>query len=914
MTLRIAHTVYDELVAHARAEAPIEACGYIGTKNGLAVDSLRLTNADHSPEHFSFDPAEQFAAVRKLRKAGLQLGAVYHSHPASPARPSQEDIRLAFDPAITYIIVSLASPEPDLRAFLIRNGVVTPEPVEVLQPAQEHIMSYQIPASLAAEIDDLESLVGKFQRHELDAASFKARRVPFGCYEQRRDGSYMVRIRATGGAITPLQLTKIASLSSQYGAKAVHITTRQEFQIHDVALENVIPILRALLTVGLSTRGGGGNTVRNIIVSPDSGVDAHEVFDPSPYAFALTTKLITESDSWTLPRKLKFAFSNSAEDSAFGQFNDVGLITTIRNGVKGFKIYVAGGMGRKPAVGHLLQEFIEADKIYIVGEAVKRLFDQYGNRKNRNAARLRFLWDDLGEARFRALYQAEFDTIAHSSDALLTLDASSPQNTEHSIDAVEDTSSEFLVWKKRYTNAQPQDGLFSVLVPATLGNIENNELLELTQFLAKIGPDTVRATFGQNLRLRNIPEELLGNLYAIVQKISGLADRPVLLANSISCTGADTCKLGICLPKGALRAIERKLSRSNLDLDSIRDFRLNLSGCPNTCGQHMNADLGFYGQAKRKGQKLYPSYRIVAGAVLTDGKARLAQPIGQINAHDLPDFVVGVLARWIEKKPKFASFADYIDAEGADEIRVLSEKYAGVPNFEDDKNYYYDWGSEEIFSLVGRGIGECSAGLFDLIDVDLKAIAAQRKRLTLHPAEAEKTDALYRIVLSASRMLLVTRGIEAPTDAAVFASFLQHFIEAGLVDQSHREVIEIARAHNTAKLLAHEEAVFALANAVKQLYESMDNSLRFPAEKFKQAPIAAPSAVQERDYRGVACPMNFVKVKFNLAQMKVGEHLRVLLDDGQPIENVPRSVTQEGHKVLAQTKHGNYWSVEIEKR
>jgi proteasome lid subunit RPN8/RPN11 len=133
--MRITQAVSDEIVAHAKAEAPIEACGYIGALDGIATETIRLTNADHSPEHFSFDPAEQFAAVRKLRKAGLQLHAVYHSHPASPARPSQEDIRLAFDPAIYYVIVSLALAVPDLRAFFIRNGVVTSEQVEVVQTA-----------------------------------------------------------------------------------------------------------------------------------------------------------------------------------------------------------------------------------------------------------------------------------------------------------------------------------------------------------------------------------------------------------------------------------------------------------------------------------------------------------------------------------------------------------------------------------------------------------------------------------------------------------------------------------------------------------------------------------------------------------------------------------------------------------
>ncbi len=197
-------------------------------------------------------------------------------------------------------------------------------------------MFYDIPATLPGELDELESYIGKYGRGELDAASLKARRVPFGCYEQRKDGTYMVRIRTTGGALTPAQLQVIGSLSQQYGSEAIHITTRQEFQIHDVALENVVPVMRALCAAGLSTRGGGGNTVRNIMISPDAGVSNDEVFDPSPYAFALTSRLISEPDSWVLPRKFKITFSNSEKDTAYAQFNDLGLITKIQNGVLGF--------------------------------------------------------------------------------------------------------------------------------------------------------------------------------------------------------------------------------------------------------------------------------------------------------------------------------------------------------------------------------------------------------------------------------------------------------------------------------------------------------------------------------------------------------------------------------------------------
>jgi len=216
-------------------------------------------------------------------------------------------------------------------------------------------MFYRLPDNLEKEIDDLESLIASHLRGEVDATTLKVRRVPFGCYEQRRPGTYMLRVRTTGGAITPAQLRGLAHISELFGAESLHITTRQEFQIHDVALESVIPALRALLALGLSTRGGGGNTVRNIILSEDAGIGTGEVFDPSPWAFALTSRLIAEADSWNLPRKFKIAFSNSPADSAYAQFNDVGFIATIKDGRAGFKVYVAGGLGARAAVAICLK-------------------------------------------------------------------------------------------------------------------------------------------------------------------------------------------------------------------------------------------------------------------------------------------------------------------------------------------------------------------------------------------------------------------------------------------------------------------------------------------------------------------------------------------------------------------------------
>jgi sulfite reductase (ferredoxin) len=693
-------------------------------------------------------------------------------------------------------------------------------------------MFYQIPDNLAAELDELDSYIARYQSGEIDAATLKARRVPFGCYEQRKDNTYMVRIRTTGGALTPNQLRTIAEISKRFGNEAIHITTRQEFQIHDLALDDVLPVMRELLQVGLASRGGGGNTVRNILVSPDAGVSCDEIFDPSPYAFALTSRLIAEADSWLLPRKYKIAFSNSSADTSYAEFNDLGFVAQLQGGKKGFRVYVAGGLGAKPEVGHLLHDFISADDVYIVATAIKLLFDQHGNRKNRHAARLRFLWNSLGEERFRQLYEEQLKLVREAKPAALLIEDVQQSSTLPPFAPEQDRSPEFEHWKERYVEAQKQPGLVSVLIPIFLGNLKNADAIRLAEFLAPFGNYVLRATFGQNLRLRNIPESYLPNLFHLVREVTELASGPRLVGNSIACTGADTCKLGVSLSKGALSAIAERLKSSTLDLNQIPDFRLNLSGCPNTCGQHMLADLGFYGNVGRREQQMFPAYMVVAGAEIGEGKGRLARQIDRVSAHDLPEFVHEVLKQWMVKKDNYPSFAAYVDREGADEIRGIADRFRDIPTYSENKSYYYDWGAAAPFSLAGKGVGECSAGLFDLIEVDLKS--ARELREEFRTGEAQSDDTLYSISLRCARALLITRSIEAPTDRAVFENFRIHFIESGLIGKRFEPVVAAAQLKDVAALNQLEEEIFALLEAVEALYRSMDNSLRFAAEAAKQ--------------------------------------------------------------------------------
>jgi sulfite reductase (ferredoxin) len=265
------------------------------------------------------------------------------------------------------------------------------------------------------------------------------------------------------------------------------------------------------------------------------------------------------------------------------------------------------------------------------------------------------------------------------------------------------------------------------------------------------------------------------------------------------------------------------------------------------------------------------------------------------------------------------SFTEYLEKQGKQFIRAWCEQHREIPDFDEDKNYYYDWTSTDVFSLAGRGIGECSAGLFDLIDFDLKRLKEIQGQLPVL-GNGQRAEALYQITLSAARMLLITRAIEPRSEAEVFSQYRRHFIEVGLVDGKYLPLVETAENKDLAGIEARADEVLSLAQTMEELYGKMDNSLRFPGEAPK-TPTMAPSGgkpqaepVLIKDFCGVACPMNFVKTKVALESLTSGQRLKVLLDDGAPIQNVPRSVAEDGHKILEQVKEGNHWSVLIEKR
>lgn len=770
---------------------------------------------------------------------------------------------------------------------------------------------YRLPESVVDDLETLRGMVKQFKSGEITAVQFRAFRVPhFGCYEQRESGTYMLRVRLPGGCLLPQQMRALAHVSRTYGNGILHMTTRQDVQVHRVLLDAIHPALVCLHEAGLSTKGGGGNSVRNITACYDAGVCPREVFDVTPYALALSERLLSDPLSYQLPRKYKIAFTGCSKDCSGATVNDVGFIAKRRGDALGFAVYAGGGLGARSRVANLLEEFVPASEAYLVAEAVKKVFDQHGNRKNRHRARLRFLVDEIGFEAFRDLYKRELVELRKAAPP--RLEVPSVRQTESPAGGIDPATAPldgFAEWREINVLPQRQEGYYMVRLPLILGDIGADVLRLLADIVESHGEGTLRTEQHQNAFLRWVPESQLADLHAELSGIGLAVSKPPILRDMISCAGASTCQLGICLSRGLAKALATELDRTDLDLHGLGELKVHISGCPNSCGRHPIAPIGFFGAARRVGGRLAPHYAVVLGGRVEEGQTRLAERQDTVPARNIPAFLRDFLGAFSESG-QYPDFDAFLEADGRQIASTLVSEHKDLPDFEDDKNPYFDWGAERVFSLAGRGPGECGAGVFDLIEVDL--------------ASAE--DALangrhFEAASLAARALLVTRGEQANDDVEAFTLFRDRFVREGLVDPELEGLISAgigaASAPRPGQAFGGDpDHVATLVATVKDLYERMDSSLRFPARAARAEP--APESATTRadsfhDFRGVVCPLNYVKTTLALEQMGDGQLLEVLLDD-EGAQNVPESAARDGHEVLSSVRKGDHWQVIIRKK
>ena len=867
---------------------------------------------------------------------------------------------------------------------------------------------YRIPSTLNGDLDYTQSLIDQFKAGEIQAGQLKSNRVPMGIYEQRKNQHYMLRLRCAGGLVTPEQLAKIAFVGHQLSTSHLHVTTRQEIQIHNVDIEDAIPALKKLEKVGISSAGGGGNTVRNMMVDDRSGLTADEEFDVYPYVEELTSRLIAEKDSFTMPRKYKVAIDTSVATANYSYIADLGLQARIKDGQRGFRVLIAGSAASNAHTGWDVFDFLPEKDLYRAAKALKNWFHKYGNRRNRHKARMRYVFYKYGTEEAKRLYLEEFEELKKDGSIDFEAPALPLEHHKPNFPALK-APTDFETWKRRYahkqTNAEGlKENLWYAYIPLRHGNNSTDFFAEVAEYLGNYGNDVIRFTKKEQIQVRNIPEEYLTNIYAFFKKLGVYQiDYPVVVTNLTCCTGADTCRLGICLPKGAIDGIAKQLLNSDLNLDAIPDFELRMNGCTNICALATWGDLGFSGRVGRVGDDPYPAYTIW---LPVKGKHEIDLQQGYIAAKKIPAFVEDYLRDVIAEQANYADYYEYVAKRGVNIVKDLIAKYKEVAPYSEDPDTFFDFGDDEKFSLIKYGKAECSAGLFDIIEIDQDTIREKRKEVELLigntpqgvPAVLQSDGKqgtskieklLHDIVFSENRMLLVTRGLDPRTDEDVYNGFEKEFIAAGIIPQKFKVLTDKAR--NNESLISEKPLIDELADLLNDLYQNMDDSLQFklPAaqsptdftdntdskeksaesnskeeksvgeengsekeeksvssvksvgpktgseneeksvssvksvgqknrseneQKSSAGELEAISPDVKKDFRGVMCPMNFVKTKIALTPMQSGQILEILLDDGAPIENVPGSVKNEGHTILSTEKVENYWKVLIKKK
>src|SRR5215210_6171393 len=599
-----------------------------------------------------------------------------------------------------------------------------------------------------------------FRQGKISDDDFRRFRLQHGAYGSRLRMDYsMVRIKVPGGEITPEQLEKIASLSEAFSIGSAHVSTRQNIQLHWVQLEDVSEVMRGLVEVGLTTREACGNSVRNVMCSHFAGVCPNEAFDATPYAKAIARFLLRNPMCQNLPRKFKINFS-CCDSHGLVRVADIGLVPTVKKlsssssttttttensgeTIRGFKIYLGGGLGAASFIGHLLEDFTPEDRVLATCMATIRLFDRHGNRQNMARNRMRYLVHETGWEKFQKMVLQERSivemTTSHSTAQLF--DVKSHEDTRQLLPKaprimtklpmlnsnVTRDSSGFDRWL--HTNAVPQkqEGYFTAFITLGAGDITASQLRMLASAIRDYSAEAVaRNTAHQNFAVRYVRETDLPNLYEKLAS-AGLANPGALtIASAVGCSGTTSCNLAITNSHRLAKEVQRKFLELGLDIDdSLRDATIKISGCPNSCGQHEIATIGFFGGATRMNNTMTPTYTMLFGG--SAGEAgELGKAVMRVPAKRVIDTTLKIIELYKNERGAVTTGDDddetlhqwiirLVKGQGSGSIKNIEDMKAALgqviqlpPSPQQNPDDYRDYGSDSSFTAK-TARGECAA-------------------------------------------------------------------------------------------------------------------------------------------------------------------------------------------------------------
>lgn len=587
------------------------------------------------------------------------------------------------------------------------------------------------------DIDEFVETLGRFERGEMPPDEWRRFRLVRGTYGQRQDGVQMMRIKIPQGILTASQLRALSTVSARYSRGFGHVTTRQNVQFHFVLLQDAEAVMRDLAEEGMTTREACGNSVRNITGCPYTGISEDEVFDVTPYAEAMTRYFLRHPLSGVLPRKFKIAFEGCGTDHALTCIHDIGWRARIVDGVRGFRVTIAGGTSILPVSGYELYDFLPVEEMLNVAEAVVRVFHRFGDYKHPQRNRMKFTVKSLGWDGFKARCEEALAEFRQQGGARLPFDAEAVQaeqapNWERAeaptlqavaataatpvtgpgilpgtvrLQALADT---YLRWLRSNVKPQRQTGYVHVTVRLLLGDFTAGQMRVLADLAEAYADGTVRLTVEQNVLYRWVRKEAVDAFYQRLAAAGLNSPDALTLSDVVSCPGAESCRLAVTQSRGLGRVLTEHLSGRPDLVDLVPSGNIKISGCPNGCGQHHIASIGFQGSVRKVGGRAIPQYFVLVGGGAADDRGYFGKVVSKVPVNRLTDAVDRLLGLYREQRQGDedlgAFFRRIPPATATERLKDLADLLPAEVNPSD----YIDLGETQAFAPEVMD-GECSA-------------------------------------------------------------------------------------------------------------------------------------------------------------------------------------------------------------
>ena len=634
------------------------------------------------------------------------------------------------------------------------------------------------------DIIDLERKIALFRDGKIDDGRFRSLRLARGVYGQRQEDVQMIRIKLPFGKVTSEQLLRITKVSDEYSTGRLHITTRQDIQIHYVSLDRTPQLWAELEKDDVTLREACGNTVRNITASETAGIDGDEPFDVSPYAHALFQFFLRNPVCQEMGRKFKMSFSSSDKDTGLSYLHDLGFIPKIVNGERGFKVMLGGGLGSQPSHAELLSEFIPVNQIIPTTEGVLRIFDRYGERAKRLKARMKFLIKDLGKEEFLRLVEEEKKALSYQTVEIDTtaFDGEIPAPLLEAPKVVIEDKVAFEAWKKSNVIAQKQAGYVAIGIKVLLGDFYTDKARALAELIKNYAANELRFSLRQDILIRHVKEENLPFFYQELAKLDFVALGYNTISDITACPGTDTCNLGIASSTGIAVELERVLETEYPQYSNNQEITIKISGCMNACGQHNMAEIGFQGMSINAGKLVAPALQVLlGGGNLGNGNGRFSDKVIKIPSRRGPD-ALRLILNDFEANANGQSFLNYYDAKGEKYFYEFLKPLADVTNLTEAD--FVDWGNADNY-VKAVGVGECAGVVIDLVAT---LLYEAKDKLTFAQEAFEEgkwADAIYLAYagfVNGAKALLLAESQKTNHHAGIIDLFDTVFIESNKIE------------------------------------------------------------------------------------------------------------------------------------